>query len=282
MNSPQKTGGPPRLKCPADACDCHMHVYDSRFPPAPTATTTPPRAPVKDYRAVQQRLGLTRTVVVQPSVYGTDNRCTLEAMAALGKAARGVAVVDPSVTDAQLRGLTDAGIRGIRFHMLTGGVLGWEVLEQMAARVLPFGWHVQLQMDGRNLPRYQSLLKGLPVRLVVDHVGKFLEPVSPDHPAFLTLLDLVDTGRCWVKLSAPYEVSASGPPHYRDVGRLAKRLVAAAPERMVWASNWPHPSEPRAHLPDDADLLDLLLEWAPRESDRHRILVDNPADLYGF
>ncbi len=275
-------GAGPKLKAPAGACDCHMHVYESRFPVAPTAAATPPEAPVEAYRSVQKRLGLSRAVVVQPSAYGTDNRCTLEAAGKLGRDARCVVVVDNSVTDAELDRLTRAGARGIRFHMLPGGVLGWELLEEMAGRVHTYGWHVQLQLDGRNLPKHESVLRRLPCPLVIDHVGKFLEPVPPEHPAFLSLLRLIDTGRCWVKLSAPYEVSRSGPPQYSDVGRLAKLLVEAAPERMVWASNWPHPSVPREQMPDDGKLLDLLLDWVKEDGVRKRILVDNPAILYGF
>lgn len=272
----------PRLKAPPGACDTHMHIYEDRFPKAPTALIKPPPATVADYRKLQQRLGLTRTVIVQPSTYGADNRCTLEAMAAFGDNARGVAVVDTSVTNDELARLTKAGIRGIRFLMLPGGALPWDILETIAARVHEFGWHVQLQLDGRGLPEREAQLRGLPGTLVVDHVGKFLEPVSVDHAAFRVLARLVEAGRTWVKLSAAYEVSKKGPPTYDDVGALAKALVRLAPERMVWASNWPHPSVPKEERPDDAVLLDTLLDWAPDEAIRRRILVDNPATLYGF
>ncbi len=272
----------PRLKAPTGACDTHMHIYEDRFPIAPTALLKPPQATVADYRKLQQRLGLSRTVVVQPSTYGADNSCTLEAMAALGANARGVAVVDTSVTNVELERLTKAGMRGIRFHMLPGGALPWDILETMAARVNEFGWHVQLQLDGRDLPDREAMLKRLPGTLVIDHVGKFLEPVKPDHPGFRTLCRLVDGGRTWVKLSAAYEVSKKGPPTYDDVGALAKALVKLAPERMVWASNWPHPSVSKAAAPDDAELLDTLLDWAPDDATRRRILADNPAALYGF
>ncbi len=180
-----------------------MHIYDSRYPSAPTATFTPPDASVADYLKVRARLGITRTVVVQPSTYGTDNRCTLAAIAALGDSARGIAVVDQTVTDAELDRLTKAGIRGIRFHMLPGGALPWDILETMAARVGNFGWHVQLQLDGRTLPDREPLLKRLTGTLVVDHVGKFLQPIPVDHPGFLVLLRLLENGRTWVKLSAP-------------------------------------------------------------------------------
>jgi D-galactarolactone isomerase len=271
----------PRLKAPPGACDTHMHFYDARYPTAPTALSTPPDATVEEYRALQRSLGLTRTVVVQPSTYGRDNRCTLEGIAALGlDVARGIAVVDAATSDAELQALTQGGMRGVRFHQLPGGALAWDELDRIAARVQSVGWHVQLQLDGRLLPEREAQIRAWPGRIVIDHVGKFLEPVAPDHPAFRCLLRLVETGRVWVKLSAPYEVSKSGPPLYDDVGRLAKALVRAAPERMLWASNWPHPSV--KDKPDDALLLDILLDWAPDEATRHKILIDNPAKLYGF
>jgi D-galactarolactone isomerase len=257
-----------------------MHIYEDRFPLVPQAMFKPPHAPLSDYLQVQRRLGLSRAVIVQPNGYGFDNRCTLEALAALGDAARGIATVQPDVADAELERLTRAGVRGVRFHLLPGGMLGWDALEPMAARVAAFGWHVQLQLDGRELPRYESALLRLPVPLVIDHNGKFLEPVATDHPGFVTLLRLLEDGNTWVKLSAPYETSKSGPPRYEDVGVLARALVAASPDRCVWASNWPHPGQKAP--PDTGELLELLGEWAPDEATRRRILVDNPAALYGF
>jgi len=273
----------PRLSAPPDACDTHMHFYGppDRYPLAPTASSVPPLATVADYRKVQKRLGLKRVVVVQPSGYGFDNRCTLDAIKQLGDDARGVVVVGPSVTDAELQQLTDLGARGIRFFMFPGGVLPWEMLDEMAARVNAFGWHVQLQLDGRDLPDHSAQIRSLPGRFVIDHVGKFIEPVATGDRAFKVLLELVDSGQCWVKLAAPYETSKAGPPLYSDVGALAHALVKAAPERMLWASNWPHPSA-RDNLPDDAMLLDLLLDWVDDDATRKRILVDNPAELYGF
>ena len=275
--------GIPRLKTPPGACDCHMHIFDSRFPLAEKARRKEHDAPVSEYRKVQQRLGLERVVVVQPTAYGRDNRCTLEAIAALGSGARGIAVVDTSVTDAELERLTRGGIRGVRFRMLDTPELPWEMLGEMAARVAAFGWHIQFQMDGRYFEEREELLKGLPGTVVIEHVGKFLEPVPPSHPGFQSLLRLVDTGRCWVKLSGAYMMSKSGPPLYADIGALAKALVKRAPERLVWASNWPHPmSRGSGPIPDDAMLLDLLLDWAPDEKTRNRILSTNPAKLYGF
>jgi D-galactarolactone isomerase len=271
----------PRLKAPAGTCDTHIHIYDQRFPKAATAKIVAPDALVPAYMKVRERLGIDRTVIVQPSAYGADNRCTLEAMAAIGPSARGVAVVEPSVTDAELDRLTRLGIRGIRFFMLAGAPLPLEILETMSARVAPFGWHVVFQMDGRDLADREALLKRLASKVIVDHVGKFLEPVPVDHPGFRVLLRLLETGRVWLKLAAPYETSKVGPPNYDDVGTLAKAAAKAAPERMLWATNWPHPT-PGIVKPDDAWMLDMLLDWIPDEAARKKALVDNPADLYGF
>ena len=271
---------PPELRAPAGACDCHIHIYEDRFPVVPQAVFKPPHAPLADYLDVRKALGLSRVVVVQPNGYGYDNTCTLQAMAALGDTARGVAIVPPDTPDVELERLTRAGVRGIRYFLLPGGILGWDSLETMAARVRNFGWHVQLQLDGRELPRYEEALARLPVQLVIDHNGKFLDPVPTSHPGFQSLVRLLRGGNTWVKLSAPYETSRDGPPHYADVSALARALVAANAERCVWATNWPHPAQnPR---PESAPLLDLLLAWANDDATRHRILVDNPARLYGF
>jgi hypothetical protein len=155
-------------------------------------------------------------------------------------------------------------------------------MHEVMARVHPFGWFASVQLDGRELPRWEGEIRRLPGRFVIDHTGKFLEPVETSSEPFKSLLRLVDTGRCWVRLAAPYETSKTGAPGYEDVSRLARALVAHAPERALWASNWPHPSEPMDRKPDDADMLDLLLDWAPDEATRRKILVDNPASLYGF
>lgn len=270
----------PRLVAPDGACDCHMHVYDRRYQPAPTSLFPPPDAPADAYSVVQRQLGLTHAVVVQPNAYAFDNACTEEAIARFGTNARGVATIRPDIADAEIERLTRAGFRGARCFMLKGGLLSWDEVDAIASRVTPFGWHLQLQLDGRDLPLHAARIGRLPGEVVIDHNGKFLEPVPPSHPAFRTLLALLDGGRCWVKLSAPYETSKSGPPAYEDVSALARALVAAHAERCVWASNWPHPNIKPS--PSNAAMLDLLLDWAPTEATRRRILVDNPARLYGF
>jgi D-galactarolactone isomerase len=274
-NSPK-----PKLRTPPGACDTHMHFYNAQFPGAPTALITPDDAWTDDYKAVQAHLGLERVVVVQPTTYGLDNSCQIEAMAAFGAQARAVFVVDGQTPEAELDRLTRLGGRGARFHMLPGGAVPWAILETAAARVHEFGWHIQLQLNGRELPDHEAMLSRLPGTLVVDHVGRFTQPVEPDHEAFRVLLRLLEGGRCWVKLSAPYESFGDQPLDYGKVAVEARALVAAAPERMLWASNWPHPG--KDWLPDDAAHLDLLLDWAGDEAVRKRILVDNPADLYDF
>ncbi|MGH7770812.1 MAG: amidohydrolase family protein [Candidatus Binatia bacterium] len=271
----------PKLAAPPGACDTHMHFYDAQVPGAPGAFM-PGHFPVDAYRAMQRRLGLDRVMVVQPNAYAADNRVTLDAIRALGAGAKGVAVVKPGVSDAELDRLTKGGICALRIMTLQGGTLGFDVMDELMARVHPFGWHANIQLDGRELPKVEAQIKRLPGKFVIDHTGKFLEPVAPESEAFKSLLRLVDTGRCWVKLSAPYETSKTGGPKYEDVGRLAKALVKHAPERILWASNWPHPSAPKDRIPDDADLLDLLLDWAPDNATRRKILADNPAELYGF
>ena len=272
----------PQLIAPPGACDCHMHVFADRFAAPDDARPRPPQASVAMYRAVQAALGLQRVVVVQSNFYGSDNRGMLEALTAYGAEARGVVVVTPDVDDAELQRLTDLGVRGVRVHMLPGGTLQWEHLDAVVARVQPFGWHVQVQFNGWELPQHEQQLRRLPLDIVIDHIGKYLEPAPPtvDDPAFASLLRLLDGGRCWVKLSAPYESSRRSAPAYDDVAPLARALVQSHPERCVWASNWPHPG--RVPTPSNAVMLDQLLNWADDDATRRRILVDNPASLYGF
>ena len=266
---------------PALACDCHIHIYDDAYPLAPTATFKPPHAPVDAYRRVQQALGLQRAVVVQPTGYGFDHTVLLKALQQMGDDARGVVVLPPEQqTEATLQALHQQGVRGIRFMLLAAGQLGWDTLEATAARIAPLGWHINLQLDGRELAQHLAVLQHLPCRLVIDHTGKFLEPVAIDHPGFQALLQLLDGGNCWVKLSAPYETSKTGGPDYADVSLLARTLAQRYPERCLWASNWPHPN--RNPVPSDAEMLDLLSAWTDSATVREQILVTNPADVYGF
>ena len=270
-----------RFSVPAGATDAHMHFYDAAVPAAPGAHD-PGSATVAQYRVLQERLGLERVIVVQPNAYRDDNTVTLTAVAELGPGARAVCVVGEDVAEGELDRLTRAGAIAQRFFQLEGGAVRFERMAPIMARVHPFGWHANLQLDGAELPRWESAFRKLPGRFVIDHIARFPGALAADHDAVKSLLRLLDTGRCWVKLSAPYILSRVDAPHYRDLAPLGRTLVQHAPERMLWASNWPHPSEPRDAMPDDVGLLDLLADWAPEETTRHRILVDNPAELYGF
>jgi D-galactarolactone isomerase len=265
---------------PANACDCHMHVYGRGYPVRPDWAVAVPDAPLAAYRRVQHALGLARTIVVQANAYGFDNACAADALRELGTSARGVATIRPDIGDAELARLHAAGFRGARCYLLRGAQLTWDDVPAIAARVAPLGWHVQIQMDGRELPERLALIDALPTDVVLDHNGKFLEPVPVTDPAFVALRGLLERGRAWVKLSAPYETSRAGPPRYDDVGALASALARANPARCLWATNWPHPGT--ATPPSEAALLGLLHEWVPDATARARILVDNPARLYGF
>jgi D-galactarolactone isomerase len=271
----------PKLKAPPGTCDTHIHVYDRALPLAPTAKFQPPHAEVGDYIKMCKVLGIERTVVVAPTAYGKDNTLLLKATAAIGAGARGVVTVDETTSDAEFARLTKLGVRGVRFFMFPGGVLPWNILEPMAARLAEIGWHVVLQLDGRDFPDHEPLIERIKCDVVFDHTGKFIEPVATDHPSFLSLLRLLESEKRWIKLAAPYETSKSGPPLYVDVGKLAKALARHAPDRTIWASNWPHPT-PGLVKPTNAAMLDILLDWVPDEAARNKVLVDNPARLYGF
>lgn len=261
------------------ACDCHVHIYEDKYPIVPNVAWLPPHLPVSTYRDVQTAVGLSRAIIVQPSAYGFDNRCTLDAVAQFGASGRGIALVQPDVSDAELKRLDGGGICGVRYMMINP-VLSWDSLEPMAARLATMDWMVNLQLDGCTLPEHEEVLKRLPCRLVIDHTAKFLEPVSPEHASFQSLLRVLDTGRVWIKLSAPYETSRTGAPGYDDVSLLARTLADKFPERCLWASNWPHPG--RNPPPSAVDLYDLFFSWTRSDAARQKILVDNPAGLYGF
>lgn len=267
---------------PTGACDTHMHVYDRAVAAAPGGPPLPGHHSVADYREFQAHMGLARVVLVQPNAYQFDNSVMTSALRTLGDAARGVAVVDGSASDADLEMLTKAGVRGQRFYALRWGALGFEAMDAVMRRVHPHGWHANVQLDGNTLPAHEAQLRRLPGNFVIDHVGKFLPPPGVTSEAFRSLQRLLDTGRCWVKLSAPYESSAVGAPSFGDVGALAAALAAYAPERMLWASNWPHPFPPGGTVPDDRALFSLFTQWVPDVRMQHQILVDNPAQLYGF
>jgi D-galactarolactone isomerase len=286
--APNSAGtGSPTLKAPPNACDCHQHIYDAvRFPPpAGSANPMQSNARAEEYQLLKRRLRTTRSIVVTPAAYVTDNRATLDAIARFGQTALGVAVVRPDVTDAELRALARGGIRGIRFSLaqsqsLVNPVTTIDMIEPLSKRVAALGWHVQINLGADGIAAAEALWNRLPSPIVFDHIGHIPGRAGVSHPAYTVMRRLIDKGQAWVKLSVTYDNTADGPPTYADVVRLGQAFVMAAPERLVWGSNWPHPTE--TQKPDDAVLFDLMARWAPDELTRQRILVENPARLYGF
>ena len=273
----------PRFELPARACDCHLHIYDPRFPMAWPQLRGTPDAAVADYRRLRERLGTTRAVIVQPAAYGTDNRVTLAALQELGHAiARGIAVVHPEVTDAELEVMHAGGIRGLRFtqHDPNTAITTREMIEPLTHRVHELGWHVQLHLRGEQLVEMAPLIERLPGTLVIDHLARIPQPQGIHHEAFALVKRWLAEGRTWLKVSGAYLETRTGAPRYADVARVAVELAKAAPERLVWGSDWPHPTEHTK--PDDAELLDLLHEWTQDEAAWKKILVANPETLYGF
>lgn len=276
---------------PPGACDCHTHVFGPGYTFDGVRTYTPVEAPLDALWAHQRALGLDRVVVVQPSVYGTDNRCTLDAVDALGPAARAVAVIAPGLPRTALRELHSAGVRGVRINLQTAGLHDPAVaarrLRDAADQVSPLGWHVQVFTNLGVIAALHGMLISLPVPLVIDHFAHASAAGGPNQPGFAALLDLVRTGHAYVKLSAPHRI-ADDPA---DAAPLARALLAANPARMLWGSDWPHPAV-RAPEPDaiktpqpfdpidDGLALDRLHTWAGDAW--HAILVENPARLYGF
>jgi D-galactarolactone isomerase len=281
---PNSTGADqPKLKAPANACDCHMHTYDpGRFPMPPNPRAAPVNATVVEYRLLQKRIGTSRVVIVQPRNYATDNRVTLYAIQQLAPA-RGVAVVQPSITDAELKTLNDGGIRGIRFSLgdPASRAVTPEMIEPLAKRVADLGWHIQFNVDGTQVIELQDILRRLPTPMVFDHLAHPGDR-GVDDPSHKIVRELIDKGRTWVKLSGAYSNTKIGPPAYPDATKIAQAFVKAAPQRLVWGSDWPHPGMPNDNKPNDSLLFDLMSEWAADTATRNRILVQNPETLYGF
>jgi len=273
---------PPRTRAPEGSCDSHFHIFGpyETWPMSETRPYTPPPALIRHYLDMANTLGLTRRVVVQASIYGTDNRVTMDAVAQFGQTnARAIVVVDDATSPAELQRLADQGAVGVRFNAVSGNGTPVEQLESLARRVADLGWHIQLYMKGGVLMALAPRLAQLPVPLVLDHMAGIRAADGPEGVELEAALRLMDTGRAHVKLCG---YRASAPP-YADLSAIARRFVAAAPERCVWGTDWPHTQflTPEVML-DDGMLLDWLFHWVPEEGLRHKILVDNPARLYGF
>ena len=268
----------PAFEMPAGAWDTHFHVIDTRDGFVADRSYTPPDAPRDKLLALHRALGIARGVFVQVSVHGTDNRAMLAALRET-PGYRGVAVVEGDVSDADLDEMHAAGVRGLRVNVLFGGGVGFEHLAALGGRLADRGWHMQLLIDVAAPEMPWEAIEALPCDLVVDHMGHWdTGQGGLGNPGFQRLLDLVGY-RAWVKLSGAERISRQTAPPFDDVAPIAQALIAAAPDRCVWGSDWPHVKLP-VPMPNDGDLLDLLALWAPDAEQRCRILVDNPARLY--
>lgn len=265
---------------PAGTCDCHAHVYGppERYPLRSGHGYMPPAKYLADYQQMLQRIGADRGVVVQPTVYANNN-VTMDALAASGGKWRGVAKFADGNGGADFAIMDRAGFRGIRVHGI-GTTAELVKLDEIARAIAPFGWHIQLHMESRLLPELESKLRNLPVPVVFDHFARMQIEAGLDTPAMHTLLRLLETGRFWVKLSGYYLISRQPYP-FADLQPLAAKLAAARPDRMLWGTDWPHPSYQGAPL-DDTKLFPLLRSWLEDRRLMHGIAVDNPARLYGF
>lgn len=274
----------PRFKMPALACDAHCHVFGpaAKFPYAADRAYTPPDAPKERLAALHKILGIERAVIVQASCHGTDNRATLDAIAASGGRYRGIAIVDDTLTERDFVALQEGGIRGVRFNFVKhlGGMPDMNVFRRVIDRIRQFGWHLVVHLDAADMAELSGIFRRLPLAFVIDHMGRVKAAAGLDQAPFRALLELMKLENCWVKVCGSERVSSAGPP-FLDAVPFAQALVEAAPERVLWGTDWPHPNIAR-HMPNDGDLVDLAPQIAPTEELQQRLLVTNPAKLYDF
>ncbi len=283
--APDPDTRPPRYQPPPGACDAHCHIFGpaNRYPYAPDRSYTPPDAPLERFRELQVILGLKRAVLVNASCHGRDNRVITDAIAQSGGAYRGVANADGTFTERDFERLHTAGCRGVRFNFVKhlGGVPDLDEFHQVLQRIQPLGWHLDLHFDAGDLLEFGALLRRLPVAFIIDHMGRVPTAAGITQPAFQELLALLRANeRCWVKISGSERISAAGPP-FTDAVPFVQALVAAAPDRILWGTDWPHPNISK-HMPNDGDLVDLIPLMMPEPAMQRRILIDNPQRLYQF
>jgi predicted TIM-barrel fold metal-dependent hydrolase len=271
----------PKNVAPEGATDAHFHIFGppDKYPTSARRMYDPPLSTVDSYLNIAETLGIQRMVVVQASIYGADNSCLLDSIAEFGlHRARGIAVVEQGITFAELNEMHERGVRGIRFNAITGHTpLEW--LPELAKLIEPLGWHIQLWIKGSRLLEIADLVRDLPVPVSLDHMGQVPVELGLDHPQFQNVLRLLDSGRCWIKLTG-YRASSDKPP-YPDLEAPVRAMLRAAPERCLWGTDWPHVYLEHRPMPDAGLLFDLLHSWATSD-EAHRILVDNPERLYGF
>jgi predicted TIM-barrel fold metal-dependent hydrolase len=269
------------------SCDTHAHIMGpkARYDYSPARIYTPPDCLLADYLHMLDTLGVERGVLVQPSVYGTDNTVMLEAMKTAGGRLRGVAVVADDISDEELKQLGAAGVRGVRVNIVDvkdrkPGTLPMASLTKLARRMAPLGWHMEFLMHADEFPDLDRSLADFPVEIVLGHLGYLNIGKTPDDPGFQALLRLMKTGKAWVKLTGPYRITTVPLP-YPDTVPFAKALLEANPERVIWGTDWPHVMLKGA-MPNDGSLADVLFDWIPDAGLRQQVLVRNPAKLYGF
>ena len=279
---PNPNPTPPAFVAPEGTTDCHLHIFgpQARYPYVPHRSYTPPDAETHAYRHLADTIGIGRAVVVQASVYGFDNRRTLDAMDALDMSTRAVLVVPPTISDSELDDHHRRGARGVRIIATHPGGLALDDLPAFAGRLADRDWHIQFMLSPSQLVDLAPNLRSLPCSFVIDHFAGIPAEMGVEQPAFQTLLRLMEAQTGWAKLSAAYHCSKSPPP-YRDLGPMAQALVGVAPDRLVWGSDWPH-----VHfdgpMPNTTSLFDRLEDWLPDAALRRQVLVENPARLYGF
>ena len=273
-------GRQPAWRPPAEACDAHCHVFGpaARFPYAPDRRYTPEDAPKEALAALHQRLGLGRAVIVQASCHGADNEAMLDCIASDPARFRGVCIADGRFTDRAFERLHAGGVRGVRFNFVRhlGGAPDPDVFRQVIARVAPLGWHVVLHLDAPDIEELAPMIAALPLTAVIDHMGRVPASAGTDQPAFQALLSLAKHDHVWVKVSGAERIAA---PPFRDAIPFARALMATIPERVLWGTDFPHPN--LKHPVDEADLVDMLPDYGDAQALR-RLLVENPARLYGF
>jgi predicted TIM-barrel fold metal-dependent hydrolase len=272
----------PTLALPPKAADCHCHVFGPRekYPWAANRLYTPPPVYLEDYLAMLRTTGFERGVMVQTGLYGNDNRFIVDAIKAHPGRLRGIALIGGDTSDRELRTLAEGGMRGFRVNRTAKTGLSFEVARKLAERTKELGWHVQFLLDVEDHPDLDTVLGSFATEVVIDHMGRPDPAKGVSAPGFQALIRLLQSGRGWAKLSAPYRTSRREPP-YDDMTPFAQALVNAAPDRLVWGSDWPHVLL-KATMPNDGDLVDQIAVWVPDEATRRRILVDNAERLYGF
>lgn len=273
----------PAYRPPAGAVDAHCHVFgpEAQFPYAPERKYTPCDASKDQLFALRDFLGFSRNVVVQATCHGKDNRALVDALKASNGLARGVATVGEEITDAEIQALHDAGVRGVRFNFLKrlADFTPHDVLQRIAAKVAPFGWHVVVYFEAPDLADLQPLFTSLPTRVVVDHMGRPDVALGVEHPQFQRFLQWMSEDHdVWSKVSCPERLSLAGPP-YDDVVPFQRAIVECFPDRVLWGTDWPHPNL-KGHMADDGVLTDQIPKFAPTDISRQKLLIDNPMALY--